>query len=63
MMMVLALDEEERQAVLLALAHLAVERPGWDDMLRKIAGRIDAPGTPMYLSFKEIKADPERRSL
>lgn len=37
----LQFTEEERQMVLLALAHLAVERPGWDDALNRIALRID----------------------
>ena len=37
----LELDEGERQALLMAMAHLAVERPGWDDMLNRIAVRID----------------------
>ena len=37
----LILEEEERQAVLLALAKLAVDRPGWDYMLSQIALKID----------------------
>lgn len=35
------LSEEQRQAVILALARLAVERPGWKTMLHEIAGKFD----------------------
>src|SRR6185312_17076508 len=38
----LTLDEEERQSVLLALAMLSLERPGWDDALNRIALKMDA---------------------
>lgn len=54
----LELSEEHRQAVLLALAHLAVERPGWDDMLSRIALQIDnknGQGRPtMYDYFRKL---------
>ena len=56
----LKLDEGERQVVLLALAHLANERPGWDDMLNRVALRIDNedpkhPGRAvMYDAFKTV---------
>lgn len=56
----LPLSEEERQATLLALAHLANERPGWDQMLNNIALRIDNddpkyPGrAAMYDAFKHV---------
>lgn len=33
--------EDERQTILLALAHLAVERPGWDDAIARIALKMD----------------------
>jgi hypothetical protein len=53
----LALTEEERQAVLMALAHLAVERPGWDPaLLAPIALRIDnnRRGRPaLYDEFRQ----------
>ena len=42
----LLLDEGERQVVLMALAHLAVERPGWDALLSGIAKRIDSVDEP-----------------
>ncbi len=54
----LALGEGDRQLVLLALAHLANERPGFDDTLNKIAARIDnvAPTgrAVMFDSFKAL---------
>jgi hypothetical protein len=43
------LEESDRQATLLALAHLAVERPGWKWMLSQIALKMDnrtAEGEP-----------------
>ena len=51
----LELDESDRQLVLLALGHLAAQRPGWRDCLRRIAERIDNPGAPMFESFREMK--------
>jgi hypothetical protein len=52
----LELDEGDRQLVLMALAHLSVERPGWDDALQRIAIRIDntnPDGRPrMYDEFR-----------
>jgi hypothetical protein len=47
-------DESQRQSTIMALAHLAVERPGWDTMLKETAQLLDNPGVPMYLSFKEM---------
>ena len=38
----LELDEGDRQLVLMALAHLAVERPGWEHWCENVAGPIDA---------------------
>lgn len=37
----LAVTEAERQVLLLALAKLSIERPGWDHLLSDIAQRID----------------------
>ena len=56
----LMIDEGERQATLMALAHLAVERPGWDIMLSEIASRIDNPtedGPELYSKFKKMRAE------
>jgi len=52
----LELDEGERQAVLLALAHLSVERPGWDDMLNRIAVRIDNAKDGRAVMYDEFRA-------
>lgn len=53
---VLNLSEEDRQMMLLALAHVSVERPGWDYALNEIAKRMDnvtdGRGV-MYDSFRE----------
>lgn len=37
----IVIDESQRQATLLALAHLTVERPGWEYMLTGIAKKMD----------------------
>jgi hypothetical protein len=61
----LQIEEEERQVLLLALAHLANERPGWDDMLNRIALRIDNedskhPGrAAMYDALKTLWVERE----
>ncbi len=52
--MLLNLDESERQLVLMALAHLAIERPGWDAALKLIAVKCDNAGAPLYRKFKEM---------
>lgn len=52
----LPLDESERQVVLLALAHLANERPGWDDMLNRIALRIDNERDSRAVMYNEFKS-------
>lgn len=55
--MTLELDEGERQLVLLALARLSVERPGWDDALNRIALRMDNPENgraQMYDDFRKL---------
>lgn len=54
--MALPLDESDRQLVILALARLAGERPGWRDALARIALRIDnrrADGEPE--TFEELR--------
>lgn len=55
----LDLDESERQMLLMALAHLAVERPGCDYPLGLIASRIDEmteAGPKLYNEFKHLHA-------
>ena len=49
----ISLTEEERQATIMALAHLAVERPGWDYMLESIALKLW--GVVMFGKFKELR--------
>lgn len=52
------LGESERQLVLMALAHLSLERPGWDDALNRIAMKmdnIDLARAKMYDSFRNLK--------
>jgi len=54
---VMRLDEGERQMMLMALAHLAVERPGWDDALQRLAKQLDNEenGRPqMYDEFRKL---------
>jgi hypothetical protein len=59
----LELEESDRQIVLMALAHLAVERPGWNYALSQIAQRIDNPGPALYNAFKELRADELRSRI
>ncbi len=49
-------SEEERQAVILALACLVLNRPGWDGFLRRIARKLD-PSATMYEGFKQANED------
>lgn len=39
----IVLDESQRQMLLLAIAHLAVERPGWEKALSEVARKMDTP--------------------
>ena len=56
--MKIEITEEERQAVLLALAKLSLRRPGWDYMLNRIACKMDdvSPDgrAAMYDSFRDL---------
>jgi len=49
------LEESERQATLLALANLALQRPGWDDMLGGIAEKLQ--GFDLFEEFKRLNND------
>lgn len=51
---ILQLDESERQLLLMALAHLSIERPGFDHALTAIAQRIDNPGPQLFNEFKKL---------
>jgi hypothetical protein len=55
---VMRLDEGQRQMMLMALAHLSVERPGWDDALQRLAIQLDneQDGRPqMYDEFRKLR--------
>ena len=60
---VVAFAEEERQAVLLALAKLSLERPGWDYFLNSIAIKMDNvknDRAEMFESFRQTsRAEPK----
>jgi hypothetical protein len=50
--------EGERQATILALARLAIERPGWDFMLNEIACKMDnvkEGRAVMYDQFRSLE--------
>lgn len=57
--MTLELSEEERQMTLLALGHLAAQRPGWTESLEGVAGKMDnqnADGRPeLFTKFRQMK--------
>jgi len=56
----LHLDEGQRQLVLLALAKLSIERPGWLDAIEEIARPMDNDndGKPELLhNFRTLHAD------
>ncbi len=50
-----ALDESDRQAILLAIAELSLSRPGWKFMLKRIAQKLD--GAQMFEGFRETSGD------
>ena len=58
------LEEEQRQATIMALAHLAVERPGWKAMLSEIALKMDTRnerGEPeLFTSFFTMQQETLR---
>lgn len=62
----LNIDEGQRQMLLMALAHLAVERPGWDYACSEIAKPIDnatPEGRPrLYDRFRAMHSEDVRIS-
>lgn len=64
---VLELNAADRQLVLLALAHLSVDRPGWHEALHAIALQIDDQRdgrAQLFDQFRELKrAQCERCEL
>lgn len=57
------IEEDERQVILLALAHLAVERPGWRNMLERVALKMDNPGPELFTKFWILRHERVRDSL
>ncbi len=57
--MIIEIGEEQRQVMLMGLAHLAMDRPGWDNMIEEIAGKLEFPGLGMYMGVQGI-ADSKR---
>lgn len=55
--MTVEIEEEQRQAIILAIARLAIERPGWNFMLGEIADTLK--GRPMFENFKALKREEE----
>jgi len=47
------LTEDKRQAIILAIAHLADERPGWNNYLSEIAKDLGDKDLIMYKKFQE----------
>jgi hypothetical protein len=47
--------ESERQVIILALADLALSRPGWDPMLAELAAQF--AGLAMLEKFKRLNND------
>jgi hypothetical protein len=53
------IDEAQRQMILLALAHLSIERPGWDWALNQIAVLMDNVVNErgeLYDRFRELRS-------
>jgi hypothetical protein len=48
-------DESQRQMILLAIARLAVERPGWDWTLGELAQQLK--GRALFEDFKQLKRE------
>jgi len=56
--MKIEIDEEHRQMMILALAHLSVERPGWDHALNELALKMDNVEdgrATMYDQFRKLE--------
>ncbi len=50
------IDESQRQLILLALAHLAEERPGWENAI-EITASCFPNGYEVYKDFQQLEAD------
>lgn len=58
--MVKALTEAERQLLLMALAHLSVERPGWYAALNRLAVKVDDARAASAEVFEEFRRMHQR---
>lgn len=50
--MTIDISEEDRQMILLAIAQLAVRRPGWREAIRELAVKL--AGEEMYEEFRRL---------
>ena len=60
------IDEGQRQMMLLALAKLSLERPGWDMALNKIALKMDndeSGRARMYDAFRKLHARAKAKEV
>jgi hypothetical protein len=48
------LEESDRQAVLLAIAKLSIERPGWLVYLTETAAKLGPTGVADFEKFREL---------
>ena len=55
------LDESDRQAIVLAIARLSVERPGWNDYLGTIAEKLN--GSELFATFRRYKEELPRPDI
>ncbi len=53
--MIVEIDESQRQMTVMALAHLSVQRPGWNMALSEIAKKMDNPDLQMYRDFQTFR--------
>jgi hypothetical protein len=57
--MILDIEEGQRQLILMALAHLSIERPGFDWALNQIAVKMDNISKDraiLYDEFRELRS-------
>jgi hypothetical protein len=52
--MIVDITEEERQMIILALAKLSLERPGWDRTLNELALKMDNKSVPPQTAWERI---------
>lgn len=50
-------DESDRQALVLAVALLALQRPGWDHYLGTIAAKLGDTGLTLFRGFQDANRD------